>query len=89
MPLIKLGPNRSLHPRQGSVLTNQHAQVVAGAGALAVAVWLAQAYLLPPVARWWRGADREPSPADKAAAAVAAAIQAQVALPNRHLGRQV
>ena len=64
-----------------------YVQVVAGAGALAVAVWLAQAYLLPPVARWWRGADREPSPADKAAAAVAAAIQAQVALLSKHIKR--
>ena len=53
-------------------------QVVAGAGAVAVAVWLAQAYLFPPMARWWRGHHQEPSPADKAAAAVAAAIQAQV-----------
>ena len=41
-------------------------------------VWLAQTYLVPSVMRWWRGGPAEPSPADKAAAAVASAIQAQV-----------
>ena len=51
-----------------------------GAAALALGAWLTQTYLLPGVMRWWRGGPPEPSPADKAAAAVAQAIQAQVGL---------
>lgn len=53
------------------------AQVVAGAGAVGVGVWVIHHFLLPPVVRWWRGPDK-PSPESAAALAVANALQQQV-----------
>lgn len=52
-------------------------QVVAGAGAVAAGIWVVHHFLMPPALRWWRGSSG-PSADEKAAAAIAAAIQAQV-----------
>ncbi|KAK9800338.1 hypothetical protein WJX73_005393 [Symbiochloris irregularis] len=69
---------QALQPRPPTPEPIRWTQVVAGAGALGVGVWVIHQFLLPPVFRWWRGPDK-PSPESAAALAVANALQEQTA----------
>lgn len=67
---------QALQPHSSQTEPIRWTQVVAGAGAIAAGIWVVNHYVIPPAVRWWRGGS-DHSAGDKAAAAVAGAIQAQ------------